>query len=104
MLGRRRAPASVRRRNSPVETVTPRVPAATDSQVRGSVVATVVVEKDGRVTGPVITHSQFKELDRGKVDSAAYESAVLTAVEKWRFPPVPSRCTKSITVDFQRLD
>ena len=82
----------------------PPSPAATDSQVCGSIVATIVVEEDGRVTNPVIARSQFKELDRGKVDIAAFESAVLTAVAKWRFPPVPSRCTMSITVDFQRLD
>ena len=90
--------------NSPLETVAPIVPAAADSQVCGSIVATLVVEEDGRVTNPVIARSQFKELDRGRVDRAAYESAVLTAVAKWRFPPVPSRCMKSITVDFQRLD
>lgn len=90
--------------NSPVEAVAPIVPAAADSQVCGSIVATLVVEEDGRVTNPVMARSQFKELHRRKVDSAAYESAVLTAVAKWRFPPVPSRCTKNITVGFQRLD
>lgn len=49
-----------------METVAPIVPAATDSQVCGSIVATVVVEEDGRVTNPVIARSQFKELDRGR--------------------------------------
>ncbi len=87
----------------PVETVSPRAPAVSELQVRGSIVATVVVEEDGRVTNPVITRSQLEQLDRGKVDTAAYESAVLIAVEKWRFSPVPSRCAKKITIDFRRL-
>ncbi len=76
--------------SSPVESIAPVVPAATEMQVRGSVVATVVVE--------------FEALDRGRVDNAAYERAALVAVAKWRFPPVPSRCTRKVTFDFQRLD
>lgn len=90
--------------SSPVESIALVVPAATEMQVRGSVVATVVVEEDGRVTNPVITRSQFEALDRGRVDNAAYERAALVAVAKWRFPPVPSRCTRKVTFDFQRLD
>lgn len=88
----------------PVESIAPVVPAATEMQVRGSVVATVVVEKDGRVTNPVIARSQLESLDRGRVDNAAYERAALVAVAKWRFPPVLSRCTRTVTFDFQRLD
>ncbi|WP_142807516.1 energy transducer TonB [Stenotrophomonas maltophilia] len=88
----------------PVESIAPVVPAMTEMQVRGSVVVAVVVEEDGRVTNPVITGAQLEGLDRGRVDNAAYERAALIAVAKWRFPPVPSRCTRKVTFDFQRLD
>ncbi|HIE1101148.1 MULTISPECIES: TonB family protein [Stenotrophomonas] len=90
--------------SSPVQSIAPTIPNATERQVRGSVVVSVVVEEDGRVTNPVITRSQLEGLDRGRDDNAAYEHAALVAVAKWRFPPVLSRCTRKVTFDFQRLD
>lgn len=59
------APGPCQAASSPVESIAPVVSAATEMQVRGSVVATVVVEEDGRVTNPVITRSQLEALDRG---------------------------------------
>ncbi|PZS67841.1 hypothetical protein A7X75_16145 [Stenotrophomonas maltophilia] len=90
--------------SSPVESIAPVVPATTEMQLRGSIVATVVVEENGQVTSPVITRSLLEGQDRGRGDNAAYERAVLIAVAKWRFPPLPFRCTRKVTFDFQRLE
>ncbi|WP_146268082.1 energy transducer TonB [Stenotrophomonas maltophilia] len=87
-----------------MESIAPVVPATTEMQLRGSIVATVVVEENGQVTSPVITRSLLEGQDRGRGDNAAYERAVLIAVAKWRFPPLPFRCTRKVTFDFQRLE
>lgn len=51
--------------SSPVESIAPAVPNATERQVRGSAVVSVVVEENERVTNPVITRSQLGGLDWG---------------------------------------
>ena len=89
---------------NPVTVVAPIIPIQLHVQVSGVIVASVMVEKDGSVTNPVIARAELVSLDRGKVSTSAYEQAVLTAAAQWRFPSSRSRCAREVTFEIQRSD
>jgi hypothetical protein len=86
----------------PISRAIPELPPKLHDTFEGHSVVQFVIGSDGQVHEPRIESSEWIAVGRAGPEPEGYESAILAAISKWRYPPREESCraTAQITIDF----